>query len=99
MADWAFAQRHLAEELALVHVFSIKKQQDDGEVEFRIEVKEFAERNNLQMKFLAQADKAVNQDVAPFIPFGWGPTLLDALSECLKGVRQYRHVPGGPAPK
>jgi hypothetical protein len=89
MAEWMYAQRDASEELALLHVFAIKKQQDGEEVEFRITVKEFAERNNLQMRFFAQADREVNQDVAPFVPFGWGPTLLDALAECLRGVRQF----------
>ena len=51
------------------------------------------------MRFFAQADREVNQDAAPFVPFGWGPTLLDALSECLKGVRQFPYRAGAaPAP-
>ena len=46
-------------------------------------MKEFASRNALQMRFYAQADKEVNQKTAPFRPFGWGDSLLRALSECL----------------
>jgi len=94
MAEWTYAQKDPAEELALLHVFSFKKPQEGADVEFRITVKEYAERNNLQMRFFAQADREVNQDVAPFVPFGWGPTLLDALGECLKGVRQFPYRPG-----
>jgi hypothetical protein len=99
MAEWTYAQKDPAEELALLHAFSFRKTQDDGGVEFRITVKEFAERNALQMRFFAQADREVNQDAAPFVPFGWGPTLLDALSECLKGIRQYPCRPGATPPK
>jgi hypothetical protein len=99
MADWVYAQREPAEELALLHTFSVKRALAGGDVEFRITVREYAERNSLQMRFFAQADREVNQDVAPFSPFGWGPTLLDALSECLKGIRQYTHSPGGKAEK
>jgi hypothetical protein len=99
MAEWTYAQKDPAEELAQLHVFSFKKAQAVGDVEFRITVKEFAERNALQMRFFAQADREVNQDAAPFVPFGWGPTLLDALGECLKGIRQYPCTPGlRPAP-
>lgn len=97
MAEWTYAQKDPTEELALLHQFSFKKVQPAGDVEFRITVKEFAERNALQMRFFAQADREVNQGVAPFVPFGWGPTLLDALSECVKVIRQYPCQPG-PAP-
>ncbi len=93
MAEWMYAQKDPSEELSLLHVFAIKKHQDGEDVEFRITVKEYAERNNLQMRFFAQADREVNQDVAPFVPFGWGQTVLDALSECLKGIRQYPYRP------
>lgn len=34
MQDWAFAQTHASQELALLHFFSVKKQQPGGEVEF-----------------------------------------------------------------
>jgi hypothetical protein len=94
MAEWTYAQQDAVEELALLHQFAFKKAQPDGDVEFTITVKEYAERNALHMRFFAQADREVNQGVAPFVPFGWGPTLLDALTECLKGVRQYPCRPG-----
>ena len=98
MAEWTYAQQDPAEELALLHPFSFKKVQAGGDVEFRITVREYAERNALHMRFFAQADRQVNQGVAPFVPFGWGPTLLDALTECLKGVRQYPCSPGAARP-
>ena len=94
MAEWVYAQNDPAEELAQLHYFSFKKRQADGEIDFVITVKEFASRNALQMRFYAQADKEVNQGAAPFRPFGWGDSLLRALSECVQSIRQYSKDPG-----
>lgn len=93
VADWVYAQKDSAEELAQLQYFSFKKQQPGGEVEFVITVKEFAPRNELQMRFYAQADKEVNQRTAAFRPFGWGDSLLGALRECLQSLRQYPYEP------
>jgi hypothetical protein len=41
------------------------------------------------MEFLAQADKQTNQKTAPFTACGWGPTLTDALAECVKAVHRF----------
>ncbi len=89
MSDWRFAEIDPAEDLAQLSFFSMKKCQPDGEVEFVVTVKEYVDRNRQHMKFFAQADKQVNQKVAPFTPFGWGETVLAALSECLKTIRRY----------
>lgn len=89
MADWVHAQRDASEELAELRYFSFKKRQPDGGIEFVITVKEFASRNVANMRFYAQADKEVNQATAPFRPFGWGDSLLDALTECIRTIRQY----------
>jgi len=89
MAEWTFAQTEAAEELAQLHFFSLNKQQGDQVIEFRITVKEFATPNRLAMKFYAEADKQVNQKVAPYTPNGWGSTLLLALSDCVKGIRRF----------
>jgi len=89
MTDWVYAQSDPAEELAQLHFFSMKKRQPGGEIEFIITVREYAERNQQAMKFFAQADKQVNQKTAPLTPFGWGPTLLAALGECMKAIRHY----------
>lgn len=89
MSDWQFAQTDPSEELAQLHFFSIKKKQPEGEVEFVITVKEYAERNTQHMRYFAQADKEVNQKTAPFRPFGWGESVLQALSACLKTIRQH----------
>lgn len=89
MADWEYAQTHPGEELAQLHFFSFTKRQPEGETEFVITVKEFASRNALHMRFYAQADKEINQGTAPFRPFGWGDSLLLALTECIRVIRQY----------
>ena len=39
MAEWVYAQKDPAEELAQLHYFSFKKRQADGEIEFVITVK------------------------------------------------------------
>ena len=93
MAEWVHAQTDPAEELAQLHYFSFKKRQSGGEIEFVITVKEFASRNALQMRFYAQADKEINQRTAPFRPFGSGDSLLYALSECIRTIRQYPYEP------
>ena len=89
MAEWVYAQSDPAEELAQLHFFSMKKRQPGGDVEFVITVREYVERNQEGMKFYARADKQVNQKTAPFTPFGWGNTLLAALSECLKAIHGF----------
>jgi hypothetical protein len=93
VADWLYAQNDPAEELAQLHYFTFKKRQPEGEIEFVITVKEFASRNAVQMQFYAQADKEINQRTAPFRPFGWGDSLLIALSECIRSIRQHPYEP------
>ena len=88
MADWVYAQKNPAEELAQLHYFSFKPKAD-GEVEFVITVKEFAPRNNVQMRFYAQADKEVNQKTARFRPFGWGESLLAAPHVSLRSRSRF----------
>jgi hypothetical protein len=94
VADWVYAQRDPTEELAQLHYFSFKKRQPEGEVEFVITVKEFASRNVAQMRFYAQADREINQRTAPFRPFGWGDSLLVALTECIRTIREHPYEPG-----
>ena len=89
MNEWTFAQTDPAEELAQLHLFSVKKKQPGKEVEFVITVKEFATRNPLRMAFFAQADKQTNQKTAPFTPSGWGETMLAALSECVHAIHRF----------
>jgi hypothetical protein len=90
VSDWRFAQKDVSEELALLHHFSIKKNQNGGEICFIITVKEFVAPPRGQFaRFFAQADKHVNQRTAPFLPTGWGNSLLDALSDCARIIREF----------
>jgi len=90
MADWMFAGIKPDEEFAQLHFFSLTIPQNGGrKVEFRITVREYAKPNHLNMLFYAEADKQTNQRTAPFTAFGWGPTLLIALSECVKNIRRF----------
>jgi hypothetical protein len=90
VSDWRFAQKSAAEELAQLHLFSFKKCHGQGETEFVITVREFAAPPPGQyVRFFAQADKPVNQKIAPFLPSGWGNSLLDALSDCTRAIREF----------
>ena len=90
MTDWRFAQKHVSEELAQLHLFSFKKSQKHSDVSFVITVREFASPPPGQfVRFFAQADKQVNQKIAPFVPAGWGNSLLDALSDCTRAIREF----------
>jgi hypothetical protein len=89
MREWGFAQTDPAQELALIHFFSVKKHQAGGEVEFRITVKEYVTPKEPTMHFFAQADKEINQKHAPFKPVGWGKTMLDALAECIRSINKF----------
>jgi hypothetical protein len=90
MTDWMYAQENPAEQLAQLHHFSFVKHQPGGEVVFHITVKEFAAPPPGQrLRFFAEADKAVNQNTASFIPCGWGQTLFNALGDCVRLIRQF----------
>ena len=85
MSDWRFAQENPAEELCQLHHFSMKH----NGLEFVITVREYISPPDPGMKFFAQADKQTNQKTAAFTPVGWGPTLLFALSECMRAVKRF----------
>jgi hypothetical protein len=89
MKEWGFAQTDPAQELAEVHLFSIKKHYPGGEVEFTITVKEFITPKEPTMRFFAQTDKETNQKSLPIKPSGWGKTLLEALSECVRNIDRF----------
>ncbi len=89
MAEWTFAQSDNRDELAQLHFFSVNKHQGDRVIEFRITVKEYATPNSLSMRFYAEADKQTNQNTAPYTPNGWGATLLQALSDCVKAIQRF----------
>lgn len=89
MKEWGFAQTDPSQELAEVHQFSIKKIQPGGPVEFTITVKEYITPKEPTMHFFAQSDKQTNQRTAPFTPCGWGKTMLEALSECVRAINRF----------
>jgi len=90
MTDWMYVQENPTEQLAQLHYFSFLKQQPGGEVRFRIVIKEFATPPPGQrLRFFAEADKAVNQKTAAFVPCGWGHTLFNALGDCVRLIRQF----------
>jgi hypothetical protein len=89
MGEWEFAQTDPAQELAELRFYSIKKLQGDKTIEFRITVREYAPRNQLLMRFYAEADKQTNQKTAPYTATGWGPTLLQALSQCVREIQRF----------
>jgi hypothetical protein len=89
MRDWGFAQTHSSQQLAELHMFSIIKKEPDGEVEFIITVKEYVTPKEPTMLFFAQSDKMTNQKTAPYRPSGWGKSLLEALSECVKAIHRF----------
>ncbi len=85
MSEWTYAQRDPSEQLAMLHLFSAVK---DG-VEFKITVREYYTPKDITMKFVAQADKQTNQKVAPVTPSGWGSSLGEALSQCLRMLAKF----------
>jgi len=89
MKDWGFAQTHMSQQLAELHMFSITKAQPGGDVEFIVTVKEYVTPKEPTMLFFAQTDKMTNQKTAPYRPSGWGKSLLEALSECVKAIHRF----------
>ncbi len=93
MSDWHYAQEEPAERLCKIEYYSMLKQQAGGQVEFLITVREYVNPPDPAMRFLAQADKQTNQKTAPYTPTGWGSSLLQALAECVKGIRKFPYEP------
>jgi hypothetical protein len=88
--EWHFTQTNPSEELAQLHFFTMKKRQPDGDVNFRITVKEYAAPPKGQrLHFFAEADKLVNQKTAALLPSGWGDSVWEALEGCLRLIRQF----------
>ena len=88
--DWQYAQADRVEELAQLHYFAMTKHQDGGDIQFKITVKEFAVPPQGQhLRFFAEADKQLNQATAAFVPSGWGDSILKALSDCMRLIRQF----------
>ncbi len=93
MAEWSYAQENAAERLCKIERYGVTKTYAGGEVEFVITVREYVDPPDPAMRFLAQADKQVNQKTAPYTPAGWGSSLLQALAECLQAIRKFPYEP------
>jgi hypothetical protein len=90
VSEWKYAQHDRSEELAELRFFSVTKRQTGREVHFQITVKEYAAPPPGQhLRFFAQADKPVNQTAAAIVPSGWGDSLLEALTGCLRLIREF----------
>ena len=87
---WEHTVSNPSEELAQLHFFSMKKRQPEGDVDFRITVKEFAlPPAGQRLRFFAEADRLVNQKTAAILPAGWGESLWEALDGCLRLIREF----------
>jgi hypothetical protein len=93
LSEWFYAQETPAERLCKLEHYAVLKQQAGGEVEFLITVREYVNPPDPAMRFLAQADKQTNQKTAPYTPSGWGPSLLQALAECIQAIRKFPYEP------
>lgn len=90
MAEWHYAQADPSDELAQLSFYSMKKKQGARMIEFRITVREYVDRPAGQhSRFFAEADKHVNQKLAPILPHGWGHSALEALADCMRIIRQF----------
>ena len=89
MNDWGYAQKDPLEQLARLYFFSMKKLEGEKEIEMTITVKETYTPTLGAMEFFAQADKQTNQKTAPYTPSGWGKTLLEALSACIREINRF----------
>ena len=93
MAEWTYAQEDPAERLCKIERYGVIKKHAGGEVEFLITVREYVNPPDPAMRFLAQADKQLNQKSAPYTPTGWGGSLLQALAECIQAIRKFPYEP------
>ena len=90
MQDWQYAQTEATEELAQIHHFVMKKIDPGRVTGFQITVREYATPPaGHHHRFYAEADKQVNQKTAAFLPSGWGESVLKALADCMRLIRQF----------
>ena len=89
MNDWSFAQTDPSQYLARMHQFCVIRHQDGEEIEFIITVKEYCTPRDPAQPFVAQADKQTNQKAVPYTPTGWGQSLYEALSRCVKEIHRF----------
>jgi hypothetical protein len=89
MSDWGYAQTDPRQQLSQLHLFSVKKLDGEKEIEMTITVKETFTPEMGTLRYFAQADKQINQKTAPYTPTGWGKTLFEALSACIREINRF----------
>jgi hypothetical protein len=94
MIEWTYAETDPSEQLCMLHNFAIKKPHPRGDIEFLITVREYVSPPDPVLKFFAQADKQTNQKTAPFTPSGWGGSLIQALTACIREVHRFPYEGG-----
>ena len=72
-----------------LHIIPAAQDLAGAEIEMVITVKEFITPPLGALKFFAQTDKQTNQSVAPYTPCGWGTTMLEALSTCIREIHRF----------
>lgn len=87
--EWLVAKLEPSDKLARVHHFSFAKPHAGGEVEFLITVHEYGPSADDSRRFVARTNKQTNQRTAPYTPTGWGASLLQALSRCVREIHRF----------
>lgn len=87
--DWLVAKLAPEDRLTRVHHFAFSKPHGDGEVEFLITIHEAGPSADESRRFVARTDRQTNQRTAPYTPTGWGATLLQALSRCVREIHRF----------
>ncbi len=86
---WLFARLNPDDIFARLHHFSLVKRYDDCEIEYVITVHEYGPSQDESRRFVARTDRMTNQKTASYRPMGWGATLFDALSRCVREVHRF----------
>jgi hypothetical protein len=94
MIEWSYAETNPSEQLCMLHQFAIQKRQPAGDIEFIITVREYVSPPDPAFKFFAQSDKQTNQNTAPFTPTGWGGSLVQALTACIRELHRFPYQGG-----
>ena len=89
MAEWHHAEQDPSDQLCQLHYFAVKRPGPEGEVEFLITIREYVNPPYPTMRFLAMTDKQTNQKTAPFTPNGFGASLFEALSGCIREIYRF----------
>ena len=89
MAEWELAQSHPSVKLTELQHFLMAVRQAEGEIECRVEVKEFIGGEDQIMRFHAETNSQTNQRAARFTFCGWGSLALKALDECIQAIHRF----------